>query len=294
MKKSDTNKSAPEKTLLLTKGVYGLETDSNKTPFRFLNGQIRTDSVINNAGWFNLAGEKIGYGDLSMQDLQTISASIPKDECFFALSEFATSWSMPPEMNASEPGKNFVLDHCIWAVSSNAIPNSTPYSSVVKVGKGTPFIGVIGGKECYLQLNGYELKGLINKLFFPKTIAKAIPATDMLIAPSDKEAQIKANLAAMQKILATSPLFIGGKAFPTPPKTTATQQPAIVQAPGIIASPQAPVAPPKTTTPYTPFGRATKAPSPTSVPQPATTPATVPLPTPKSPPAKVKRAAPIP
>ena len=116
----DSN-SITETSLVLTKSVYGTETDSKKTPFGLLNAQIRLNSVLNNAGWFNLAGEKVGYGDLSMADLAVISSKISSKECFFALSEFDTVWNIPKDLKANEPGKDFVLKHCVWACAKQAI-----------------------------------------------------------------------------------------------------------------------------------------------------------------------------
>lgn len=106
---------------LLVKGVYGCETNSKKTPFGLLNQQFRVDGLLNNAGWFNRAGDKLGFGDLAIHDLHTISVAIPKGESFIVLSEFDTAWDIPSHLDSTSPGSDYVIQNCVWYVCSNAI-----------------------------------------------------------------------------------------------------------------------------------------------------------------------------
>lgn len=104
---------------LLTKCIYGYETNPKKTPFGFLNNQMRLDSIIHNAGWFNIKGERIGCGDLSLKDLQTIAKSIPAGEIFIALNEADSGWNIPSELNHSEPGFHYVINNAVWIVAKS-------------------------------------------------------------------------------------------------------------------------------------------------------------------------------
>lgn len=98
----------------LTKCIYGNEFNPKKTPFGFLNDQIRTDSVINNAGWFNIKGQRLGSGDLSIKDLQLVSKTISNTEAFFVLSEADTTWNLSSDMDRTEPGIDYVIKNCVW------------------------------------------------------------------------------------------------------------------------------------------------------------------------------------
>lgn len=106
-------------TSLLTKSIYGYETDHKKTPFGFLNNQVRLDGIINNAGWFNFLGERLGFGDLSIQDMKNISLHIPVGEIFIILSEADSGWSLPSHLDQSAPGKDYVLQRAIWIIGKS-------------------------------------------------------------------------------------------------------------------------------------------------------------------------------
>ena len=54
----------------LIKGMYG---DLNCKKFKLSNGQLKTNPIIKNSGWFNIKGQKLGSGDLELEDLQYIS-----------------------------------------------------------------------------------------------------------------------------------------------------------------------------------------------------------------------------
>lgn len=105
----------------LTKTMYGMETDSKKTLFGLVNGQFRTDSVLNNAGWFNEKGEKLGYGDINHNDLARIVSDMRKDEKFIVLPEFDTSWGLPKGADGNNPGYDYVIQHAAWVVLPNGV-----------------------------------------------------------------------------------------------------------------------------------------------------------------------------
>lgn len=107
-------------SLKLTKLVYGTEIDPKKTPFGLVNNQIRADSIINNAGWFNSNGERLGRGDLSLQDMSKISKAIG-DDMFLVLSEADCSWNMPRDIEETSPGFNYVITNISWGITSGSI-----------------------------------------------------------------------------------------------------------------------------------------------------------------------------
>jgi len=142
---------------LLVKGVYGLETNPKKTPFGLLNHQFRLDGLLNNAGWFNKYGEKLGYGDITIADLKKVSASIPKDELFIILPEFETSWSMPSSLDSSAPGLDYVTQNCSWCILSNTIYRIKPEGAAENLTKDGVDYTKISRQEFY-NFVGYNLK----------------------------------------------------------------------------------------------------------------------------------------
>jgi hypothetical protein len=102
----------------LTKCIYGVENDPKKTPFGLINNQIRHNSIINNAGWFNINGEVLGRGDLSLQDFQNISKSLPLGEIFIALTEADSTFDMPSNLDRLSPGKDYVFNKAVWLVGT--------------------------------------------------------------------------------------------------------------------------------------------------------------------------------
>jgi hypothetical protein len=119
MKKAKTQTAPID--IRLTKGCYGNQTDSKLTPFGFLNEQMRINGILNNAGWFNGAGEKLGLGDLAMSDFDTIAKNIDPADMFLVLSEFDVSWGFPTTLDNQAPGIDYVMKNCIWAVFNGSI-----------------------------------------------------------------------------------------------------------------------------------------------------------------------------
>lgn len=98
----------------LTKGMYA---DYICDKFGLRYNQIRTDAVLANAGWFNSKGEKLGFGDLNFADLDVVSMDIEDNEVFIALSEAATTWDMPSDLDRNEPGIEYVMKNAKWLIS---------------------------------------------------------------------------------------------------------------------------------------------------------------------------------
>jgi hypothetical protein len=101
---------------ILTKCIYGYETDPKKTPFGLLNNQVRGDNIIQNAGWFNLDGNVLGRGDLSLKDMRNIATRIPADEAFFVLSEAASTWDLPSHLDRTAPGFAYIIQKALWVM----------------------------------------------------------------------------------------------------------------------------------------------------------------------------------
>lgn len=101
----------------LTKCVYGLETDPKKTPFALLNNQYRLDNIIQNAGWFNGKGERVGTGDLSLKDMQRVAKNISSSEIFIALTEFDSGVDLPSNLDRTAPGIPYVLTKASWVMA---------------------------------------------------------------------------------------------------------------------------------------------------------------------------------
>lgn len=185
----------------LSKGIFGIETDPTKTPFGFISGQIRINGLLNNAGWFNSRGEKLGYGDLSLDDLKTVSKQIPSKELFFVLSEFDTAWDIPKELDKQAPGIDYVMKHCLWVVYSGEI---FKVRDAIKASKTADY-EAISRKDFYIKV-GYNTK----QVLAPE------PPQD---AAKMKEDDVAALLAKAQKII--------NQYQPTPPLANTPTNPSV-------------------------------------------------------------------
>jgi hypothetical protein len=92
-------------------------SDPSCQEFGLQYSQIRKNAILTNAGWFSNVGEKLGVGDLSMQDLVSLSRGLPIGEVFFAISE-ADCLSIPSNLDRLSPGIDFVVNNAIWAANS--------------------------------------------------------------------------------------------------------------------------------------------------------------------------------
>lgn len=102
---------------LLTKFVYGLQTDSKKTPFGLLNNQVKIDNIIQSAGWFNIKGERLGCGDLTLKDMAYISKHISPEEVFIAVGEANCEWNLPSGLDRTAPGFEYIISKAVWVMA---------------------------------------------------------------------------------------------------------------------------------------------------------------------------------
>jgi|ERR1019366_974582 hypothetical protein len=203
---------------LLTKLVYGIEIDYHKTPFGILAGQVKGDSVCNNGGWYNINGEKIGSGDLSMKDLQTISKHIPSSEVFLILSEYDAAFNMPSHLDRHEPGKDYVLSKALWVVGKDT------GGIILRVGDRND-------KPEEDERDGVKYTKLSRKEFKKSLAGNQSPSKDKKITASNSEEEqiknmlydlYKKNIGQSQQSItqASQPV-----ATPNPPRITAAIKP---------------------------------------------------------------------
>ena len=69
---------------MLTPGMY---SDFSCKTFGLSYNQTRSNPIVRNAGWFNSSGERLGLGDISLEDLHNVSLGIDNSEVLFILSE---------------------------------------------------------------------------------------------------------------------------------------------------------------------------------------------------------------
>jgi hypothetical protein len=76
----------------LTKGMFGMgygRVDSRpaRELFGFSSGHISRQDLIHNGGWYNKAGEWLGWGDLSPLNLKRLAEVLEEGEIFVVLYE---------------------------------------------------------------------------------------------------------------------------------------------------------------------------------------------------------------
>lgn len=130
---------AAQKKIFLPKAIYGNEFDSFTGPFGLKCGQMRVQRRVHNGGWYNKFGEKIGWGDLSLDDMVRISQEIPNDELFFILSEQNSFWNFVKrpvscigslqnvDQSEANPGIDYVIDNFLFLIRKNKIYNKNEF-----------------------------------------------------------------------------------------------------------------------------------------------------------------------
>lgn len=112
----------------LTKGMYGSEFSPElNQPFGLRCGQMRPmKGLIGNAGWYNRAGEKLGFGDIGSRDLQTIANELAPNEVFAIVPEQDSYWAFvyPKkgfDLQEEAPGPDYVAQHAVYIVMQNEV-----------------------------------------------------------------------------------------------------------------------------------------------------------------------------
>ena len=121
-------------------------------------GQMRgrPDKLTHNSGWYNRAGEKIGWGDLGKRDMAAILATLPAGEAFIILSEQASFWKFVTRVgmigdlcsttaDAENPGIEYVMENAMMCVKAGRViyvgdftPESNSWLEKNKIGDVLP------------------------------------------------------------------------------------------------------------------------------------------------------------
>src|SRR3989338_918088 len=120
--------SGEGKMAQLTKGMYGGEILAKRGLFGLRCGQCRGDDFVHNGGWYNRAGEKLGFGDLAPADFLEVSNNLEDGEMFIILSESDSFWkfvyrpgligsmaAVKPDVEA--PGVEYVAEHAMYVIA---------------------------------------------------------------------------------------------------------------------------------------------------------------------------------
>jgi hypothetical protein len=127
----------------LEKGMFGHEFAGIKTPFKIVCGQMRggPGKITHNSGWYNLDGEKLGWGDLSDSDFKNIQAQLESDQKFVVLSEQDSYWNfvkmsgsveaMTSTINPAEkhPGREYLIEHARFVITPSGMYWVDEYNS---------------------------------------------------------------------------------------------------------------------------------------------------------------------
>lgn len=118
----------------LRKGMY-----PNKKyklgPFGLYCGQMRgrKKKITHNSGWYNKAGAKLGWGDLSGVDFQRISRELKSGQLFIVLSEVSSYWRFVTfrgsvkrrtkvvSQKEKAPGVNYVVKNASYVIGQNKL-----------------------------------------------------------------------------------------------------------------------------------------------------------------------------
>lgn len=120
----------------LTQGMFGSEFGAKKeNPFKLQTGQMRAAAkMTHNSGWYNAAGEKIGWGDLAAYDMLEIKYNLEPNEVFIVLSESDSFWNfvMPgrialigsmceTEPTEQSPGSEYVMQKMSYVITQDDV-----------------------------------------------------------------------------------------------------------------------------------------------------------------------------
>jgi hypothetical protein len=88
---------------------------------------MRHDDFVHNGGWYNLQGEKLGWGDLSLSDVVTLRDGLAPGEGFIILPESASFWKFVTHIgpigslsvttpDIAAPGVDYMVEHAMYAI----------------------------------------------------------------------------------------------------------------------------------------------------------------------------------
>lgn len=118
---------------LLIQDLYGEEFKPFLGPFGLQSGQLRVERGFgHNATWYNALGERLGWGDLSSDDVIRIREEIPVNETFITVGEnmsfrhFVTNSPMIGSMaevriKVMRPGIGYVAQNARFIIRKDII-----------------------------------------------------------------------------------------------------------------------------------------------------------------------------
>jgi len=101
----------------LTKGVFD-GANPQESLFGLRSGVYKDPGdFIHNGGWYNAAGEKLGSGDLALEDFGHITAGLEEGELFVVLLERDVFGAV----DAETPGDECVAEFCVLLIGPGTI-----------------------------------------------------------------------------------------------------------------------------------------------------------------------------
>ncbi len=121
----------------LTKGMYGHEFGSTSDLFGIRCGQMRGGELVHNGGWYNRLGEKLGWGDLSIEDMQRIASQLEEGELFIILGERDSYWDIHEEKGDQKkdehaPGVEYVTKKCRYIIAPKQLYAADEFGNVTE------------------------------------------------------------------------------------------------------------------------------------------------------------------
>lgn len=111
--------------------VQGMFDYRRHETFGLSMGQMRSyDKITHNSGWYNLRGEKIGWGDLGVSDFRCIKDNLEDGDAFIVLGESDSFWNFvtqpgitgeDSEVEGTEqnPGVEYILDKVQYFITKD-------------------------------------------------------------------------------------------------------------------------------------------------------------------------------
>ena len=106
----------------LTKDMFNRFGDLRAAEqFDLRSGQmcVVPHKVTHNSGWYNAAGERLGWGDLSATDLLGIREALEPGQSFIITPEFAAN--SPDIKDKLAPGPSYVLGHMSYLITKDGL-----------------------------------------------------------------------------------------------------------------------------------------------------------------------------
>jgi len=117
----------------LHKGMYEEASAAKDRLFGLSCDQDRDEALVEDAGWYNADGERLGWGSLTALDLRRIAAELADGEVFIVLSVFDSYWGLgygqgqlpngcqPYGQNMASPGRDYVASKCEFVVTRHHV-----------------------------------------------------------------------------------------------------------------------------------------------------------------------------